>query len=211
MVDRILSLPFNQRLLVYSGSAILLILFYAFVFYLPRSAQISEKQENIRSLEGEKAKLQALLKDRANTKTEIQKVEEQFNRAKAQLPEEKEIPELLRQVSNLGRDSGLDVVLFRQKSEVFQDLYAEVPVEMSVRGSYHQIALFFDKVRRLDRIVNVSDTNIKNPQLVGGQMQIDAAFSATTFRFLNEEERERVAKEKEAAAKKKGKRQRETK
>jgi type IV pilus assembly protein PilO len=81
---------------------------------------------------------------------------------------------------------------------------------MSVRGSYHQIALFFDKVRRLDRIVNISDTNMKNPQLVGGQMQVDAAFSATTYRFLNEEERERVAKEKEAAAKKKGKRQKDT-
>jgi type IV pilus assembly protein PilO len=103
------------------------------------------------------------------------------------------------------------VVLFRQKPEVFQDLYAEVPVEMSVRGSYHQIALFFDKVRRLDRIVNISDTNMKNPQLVGGQMQVDAAFAATTYRFLNEEERERIAREKEAAAKKKGKRQKETK
>jgi type IV pilus assembly protein PilO len=203
-------LPFNQRLLVYSGTAVLLVLFYAFVFYLPRSAQILEKQENIRTLEEEKTKLQALLKDRANTKIAIQEVEGQFNRAKAQLPEEKEIPELLKQVSNLGRDSGLDVVLFRQKPEVFQALYAEVPVEMSVRGSYHQIALFFDKVRRLDRIVNISDTNMKNPQLVGGQMQVDAAFSATTYRFLNEEERERVAKEKEAAAKKKGKRQKDT-
>jgi type IV pilus assembly protein PilO len=211
MVDRILSLPFNQRLLVYSGTAALLVLFYAFVFYLPRSALIIEKQENIRSFEEEKAKLQARLKDRAHTKIEIQEVEGQFNRAKAQLPEEKEIPELLRQVSNLGRDSGLDVVLFRQKPEVFRDLYAEVPVEMAVRGSYHQIALFFDKVRRLDRIVNISDTNMKNPQLVGGQMQVDAAFSATTYRFLNEEERERIAKEKETAAKKKGKRQRETK
>lgn len=211
MVERILSLPFSQRLLVYSGTAALLVLFYVFVFYIPRSTLISEKQENIRLLEEEKEKLQARLKNRADTKIEIQEVEGQFNRAKAQLPEEKEIPELLRQVSNLGRDSGLDVVLFRQKPEVFQDLYAEVPVEMSVRGSYHQIALFFDKVRRLDRIVNISNTNMKNPQLVGGQMQIDAAFSATTYRFLTEEERERIAKEKEAAAKKKGKRQRETK
>jgi type IV pilus assembly protein PilO len=76
---------------------------------------------------------------------------------------------------------------------------------MAVRGNYHQVALFFDKVRSLNRIVNISDTNMKNPQLVGGQMQVDASFSATTYRFLNEEERMRVAKEKEAAAKKKGK------
>lgn len=206
MVDWILSLPSNQRLLVYGGTAVLLVLLYAFVFYLPRSTQIAEKQQTIQSLEEEKAKLQALIKDRANTKIAIQEVEREFNQVKAQLPEEKEIPELLRQVSNLGRDSGLEVVLFRQKAEIFRDLHAEVPVEMAVRGGYHQVALFFDKVRRLDRIVNVSDTNMKNPQLVGGQVQVDAAFSATTYRFLTEEERERIAKEKEEASKKKGKR-----
>jgi len=211
MLDRILSLPFNQRLLVYGGTVVLLVLFYTFVFYLPRSTQIAEKQQNVRTLEEEKAKLQALLKDRSNATVSIQEVEGKFNQAKAQLPEEKEIPELLKQVSNLGRDSGLDVVLFRQKAEVFRDLYAEVPVEMSVRGNYHQIALFFDKVRHLDRIVNVSDTSLKNPQLVGGQTQVDASFSATTYRFLTEEERAQIAKEKEESAKKKGKRKKDTK
>jgi type IV pilus assembly protein PilO len=205
MFDRIFSLPFNQRLLLYSGTAILIVLLYAFLFYIPRSTQISEKRANIQSLEEERTKLQAALKNWGKTKTELEEVEGLFNQAKAQLPEQKEIPELLKQVSNLGKESGLEVVLFRQKPETFQDLYAEFPVEMSVRGGYHQIALFFDKVRRLDRIVTISDTNMKNPQFVGGQMQVDAAFSATTYRFLNEEERARIAKEKEEAAKKKGK------
>jgi len=205
MLNRILSLPLNQRLLLYSGVAILIILLYAFLLYLPRSTQITQNRERIQSLEQEKIKLQSLIKEREKTKLEIEEVEGRFNQAKTQLPEQKEIPELLKQVSNLGRDSGLEVVLFRQKAEVLQDLYAEVPVEMAVRGNYHQVALFFDKVRSLDRIVNISDTNMKNPQLVGGQMQVDAAFAATTYRFLNEEERMRVAKEKEAAAKKKGK------
>lgn len=204
MLDRILSLPFNQRLLLYAGTAILLVVVYAFLFHIPRSAQITQKRERLQALEQEKSQLQSQVKD-DKTKEEIVEVEGQFNQAKAQLPEQKEIPELLKQVSNLGRDSGLDVILFRQKPEVFQDLYAEVPVEMSVRGGYHQIAMFFDKVRRLDRIVNISDTAMKNPQAVGGQMQMDAAFSATTYRFLNEEERARIAKEKEEAAKKKGK------
>lgn len=211
MLDRILALPFNQRLLVYSGTAILFVLLYAFTLYLPRSTQLSEKREKSQSLEDEKKKLQASLKDEAKTKTEIQEVEGRFNQAKAQLPEQKEIPELLKQVSNLGQDSGLEVILFRQKAEVLRDLYAEVPVEMSVRGGYHQVALFFDKVRALDRIVNVSDTAIKNPQTVGGQMQVDATFSATTYRFLSEEERARIAKEKEEQGKKKGKKKKDDK
>jgi type IV pilus assembly protein PilO len=205
MFDRILSLPTNQRLLIYGGTVVLLAFLYAFLFYLPRSGEIASKQERIQTLRAEQAKLQAQLKNWDKTKEEMVEVEGQFNQAKAQLPEEKEIPELLKQVSNLGRESGLEVLFFRQKPEIFQDLYAEVPVEMSVRGGYHQVALFFDKVRHLDRIVNIADTNMKNPQLAGGQMQIDAVFSAITYRFLNEEERARVAKEKEEAAKKKGK------
>lgn len=206
MFDRILDLPANQRLLVYGGAAALIVVLYAFLFYLPRAQENAKKQESIQSLAAERSKLQALLGDRHKTETEIMEVEGRFNEVKAQLPEQKEIPELLRQVANLARDSGLEVLLFRQKPETFQDLYAEVPVEVSVRGGYHQTALFFDQVRHLDRIVNIADTSMKNPQVEAGQTQIDASFSATTYRFLSEEERERIAKEKAEAEKKKGKR-----
>jgi len=206
MFEQILNLPPRQRFLIYGGGAMLIVLLYTFLFYMPRSTEITTKQERVLSLEKERAKLQASLKDREKTQAEILQVEGRFNEVKAQLPEQKEIPELLRQVSNLGRDSGLEFTLFRQKPETLHDLYAEVPVEMAVRGGYHQIALFFDKVRHLDRIVNVSDLSLKNPQPVDGQMYVEASFFATTYRFLSEEERERIAKEKEAAEKtKKGK------
>jgi type IV pilus assembly protein PilO len=206
MFERILDLPPRQRFLMYGGGAVLIVLLYVLLFHMPRSAEITTKQARILSLEKERIKLQALLKDRGKTEAEILQVEGRFNEVKAQLPEQKEIPELLRQVSNLGRDSGLEVTLFRQKPEILYDLYAEVPVEMAVRGGYHQIALLFDKVRHLDRIVNVSDLSLKNPQPVDRQIYVEASFFATTYRFLSEEERERIAKEKgEAEKKKKGK------
>jgi type IV pilus assembly protein PilO len=202
--NRILDLPSNQRLLIYGATAVLIVLLYAFLFYIPRSREIIDKQEQVKNLEAERTKLQALLKDRDKVNEEVVEVEGRFNQAKVQLPEQKEIPELLRQVANLGRESGLEVLLFRQKPEIFQDLYAEVPVEVAVRGGYHQVAIFFDKIRYLDRIVNVADISIKNPRLVDGQMQVESAFFATTYRFLSEEERKRIAKEKEEAEKKKG-------
>jgi type IV pilus assembly protein PilO len=206
MFEQILNLPPRQRFLIYGGGAVLIVVLYVFLFHIPRSAEIVKKQERRLSLEKERTKLQASLKDREKTSAEALQIEGRFNEVKAQLPEQKEIPELLRQVSNLGRDSGLEVTLFRQKPEILHDLYAEVPVEMAVRGGYHQIALFFDKVRHLDRIVNVSDISVKNPQPVDGQMYVEASFFATTYRFLSEEEREQIAKEKaDAEKKKKGK------
>jgi type IV pilus assembly protein PilO len=205
MFDRILFLPLNQRLLIYGGVCVLVALLYAVAFYLPRSRDIASQQERMQALEKELAQLQAQVKNKAKTTEEIAEVEGQFQQVKAQLPEQKEIPELLRQVSNLGHESGLEVILFRQKAEALRDLYAEVPVEMAVRGGYHQVALFFDKVRHLDRIVNVSDISIKNPQQNNEQVRLEASFFATTYRFLSDEERERIAKEKAEAEKKRGK------
>jgi type IV pilus assembly protein PilO len=205
MFDRILFLPLNQRLLIYGGVCVLVALLYAVSFYLPRSRDIASNQEKMQTLETELTQLQAQVKNKAKTTEEIAEVEGQFQQLKAQLPEQKEIPELLRQVSNLGRESGLEVVLFRQRAEALRELYAEVPVEMAVRGGYHQVALFFDKVRHLDRIVNVSDLSIKSPQPSKEQVSLEASFFATTYRFLSDEERERIAKEKAETGKKKGK------
>jgi len=63
-------------------------------------------------------------------------------------------------------------------------------------------ATFFDRVGQLDRIVNVSDISMKDPKTEDGTMVVNTACSAVTFRFLDEQEREKVAKEKAEAAKK---------
>ena len=208
MLDTILDLPEGQRRLIYGGIAAVVVSLYVFWFYLPRSQEIAEAQQKFQELDAERTKLQKTLANRENIEAEIADVEAAFNKAQTQLPEQKEIPELLRQVSNLGRDSGLEVLLFRQKPEQLRDLYAEVPVQMSVRGGYHHIALFFDKVRRLDRIVNVADVSMREPRFTGSQVAVDASFSATTYRFLTEEEREQIARQKEEEAKTKKKRKR---
>ena len=199
MIDFILDLPAAQRRLVYGSVGALIVAAYVFWFYLPRSQEITEIQHTIQELEAERAKLHKILANRRHIEAESRAVEATFNQAQAQLPEQKEIPELLRQVSRLGQDAGLEVLLFRQQPEQLHDLYTEVPVQMSVRGGYHDIALFFDQVRRLDRIVNVADVSMKEPHLVGNQMTVDASFSATTYRFLSEEERERITEQKRAA------------
>lgn len=193
MVDFILDLPATQRRLVYGGVGALIVAAYVFWFYLPRSQEVAGIQHTIQELEAERAQLRQILANRKHIEAESRAVEAAFNQAQAQLPEQKEIPELLRQVSRLGQDSGLEVLLFRQQPEQLHDLYTEVPVQMSVRGGYHDIALFFDQVRRLDRIVNVADVSLQEPRLAGDQMAVDASFSATTYRFLSEEERERIA------------------
>ena len=101
----------------------------------------------------------------------------------------------------------MEIVLFRQRPETFEDFYAEVPVDMLVRGSFFEVESFFSRVSHLQRIVNIKNIAIKAPQLIPeAPVRLETSCSATTFRFLNEEERERIRKQKEAEAKRKKKR-----
>jgi type IV pilus assembly protein PilO len=206
MLDQFFDLPLSRRVFIYGIVALLFFALYYFFLHLPGSTLIAEKQTNIESLEAEKVKLLATLKGQEKLQAEVLKAEAEFQEATKQLPESKEIPDLLRQVSNLGRDSGLEITLFRQQGEILKEVYADVPVEMAVRGGYHQLALFFEKVRQLDRIVNIGDIVMKNPQMLDGRLQVEASFSATTYRFLTEEEQAQIAKQKAEEEKKKQKR-----
>lgn len=153
------------------------------------SAQVAQKRAD---LDMRRGKTNA----RGELERELRDINAELKRAQARLPDQREIADLLSSVAASGRASGLEIVLFRQKPEVYHDFYADVPVEMQMRGTYHDVALFLDRVKRLDRIVNISDMNMKKPRIEGDRMMLDAACTATTFRFLDEAERARILEEK---------------
>ena len=74
-----------------------------------------------------------------------------------------------------------------------------------MRGTYHDVALFLDRVKRLDRIVNVANIQLAKPHLEGDRMLLDAACTATTFRFLDEAERQKLEEKKKNEQKQAGK------
>jgi len=162
----------------------------------PRLSRTAALRERIVEMEADR---EAKLTDVGvvqSRREEVEELDRQLRRAVRRLPDEKEIPELLSAISTLGRDSGLDILVFRQKPEAYREFYAEVPVEMQVRGTYHQVARFFDRVRQLDRIVNVTNIVLRDPEVVGDELLLEATSRVTTFRFLSEEERQRLIKEK---------------
>jgi type IV pilus assembly protein PilO len=121
--------------------------------------------------------------------------------AVAQLPAQKEIPDLLRNISTKARESGLEVMLFRPRGENYEEFYAEIPVDIAVRGDFHSIVTFFDEVGRMDRVVNISNIELKTAKTKERQETIEVFTQATTFRFLDPAERARIAAEKAAKEK----------
>jgi type IV pilus assembly protein PilO len=129
-------------------------------------------------------------------------MEIKLKEAMAQLPDRKEIPDLLSTLSNKAREAGLEILLFRPRAENFQEFYAEIPVDIVVKGGFFNAVSFFDDVSKLNRIVNIDNIDFKNPRVAGDQVTMDISNLATTYRFLDEAERKKVADAKAKAAKK---------
>ena len=198
LLERLLELPPRQRVMVLVGTMALLFFAYAYFLYWPRSTFITEREQQRDFLRIDRDRKAAMVKNIEQTRKEVAQLDGDLRKAVAQLPDTKEIPDLLSNVSSLGRESGLEIIQFKQRPEQFEEFYAVVPVDILVRGTYHQVAAFFDKVGRMARIVNVGDVNIKTPPKPEGEsVVLDTACVAVTFRFLDEAERERIAKEKE--------------
>jgi type IV pilus assembly protein PilO len=104
------------------------------------------------------------------------------------LPETREIPELLTQISQLGLSAGLEFRLFKPEPERPADFYAEVPVSLAILGFFHDLTRFFDHLSRLSRIVNVTDIKIGLAKGKGEAYTLTTNCLLTTFRFLESQE-----------------------
>ena len=115
---------------------------------------------------------------------EIKLLEVRLSQALLQLPGEKEIPSLLTRVARLGQETDLDLALFKPGNSVAKEFYMEVPVQLKVIGTYHGLGVLFERLGRLDRIVNVADLTIRpagKEQKAGASIQ--AEFGVVTYSY----------------------------
>jgi type IV pilus assembly protein PilO len=195
LLERFFALTPRMRFASYLGVALLLTLFYWNFSYSPNSTVLNERRARLEDLLTQRQTKERQIAQLERLRQEVKVLDAKLKEAIAQLPDQKEIPDLLSTVSSLGRESGLDILLFRQRPEVLRDFYAEVPVEMLMKGTYAQLSEFFDRVGQLNRIVNVNDISMKTPVVKEGRVILSTSCNAVTFRFLSEDERARIAAE----------------
>jgi len=101
-----------------------------------------------------------------------------------QLPNKTEVAELLVDISQTGLASGLEFKLFKPQNEVPKEFYAELPISIRVKGTYHEFGNFISGIAALPRIVTVH--NISMEPSDGGELTM--SILAKTYRYLDEEE-----------------------
>jgi len=115
---------------------------------------------------------------------EYAEVDAQFQEALKLLPNTKEIPSLLKSITQLGTDSNLEFMFFSPQRERAQDFFMEIPVSIEVSGTYHNVAIFFDKVGQMERIVNILNVSM-TPQKERSTT-LTTRCDAVTYRFKGE-------------------------
>jgi|GEM_PF-756829 len=162
----------------------------------------------LESLSDELERLKGAQEDIRQLRSQSDQLRIKMEKARRELPDRREIPALLSAISERAKDAGLEVRLFQTKEEVLGEFYAEVPVQIVVQGTFHQVVRFFDEVTRFDRIVTVSELSMKAAENGGSRhgdfgksdkkMGVSSAkkldqetvtgCTLTTFRQLNEGE-----------------------
>lgn len=182
--DKLGELSQIQRILICAAIFLFLIAGFVYFSYYPKFKQIDTLNTRHKKLKSELDTAKRNASQLAKFQQEMREAEDNFKIASRALPETKEIPSLLANISKSGQDSGLEFLLFQPNPDKTIGFYAEIPVLIQVKGGYHNLASFFDRVSRLSRIVNIKDIDILASDEPGRLM---TKCTAVTYRFLERE------------------------
>lgn len=147
-------------------------------------AKIEKAEAEQRRLDGDLIEKTAIANNLDQFRREKELLDQKLAEALAELPEEKNLDELLQLFHDRAAKAGLEITSIEPQAAVSEGFYAKIPMPMAVSGSFHEIATFFDAIGRLRRIVNVSEIAMDGPKDNKGRVVVNAKFLATTFMFV---------------------------
>jgi type IV pilus assembly protein PilO len=190
--------PRQQKIAILVGAVLFLFMLGYFYVYLPGDDRLNKLDDEIAGVRRDHQQKKIIANSLPRVQHVLQELDAKLKAAADQLPNSKEIPELLSNLSAKAREAGLEIILFRPRAENYQNFYAEIPVDIVVRGGFYSAAYFFEQVGKLNRPVNIDNIDLKNPKISGDRVELEISSLATTYRFLDEAERKKVAEERKA-------------
>lgn len=182
-----------QRILIYALAIVLLVGGFTYFAYLPKHKEIVKLESEYKKLAQKLDRAKKTAKQLNFYRSKMKAAEAQFNIVMKALPEKEEIPTLLNGISQAARDAGLDITKFQPNPEIAKEFYAEVPITINVDGNYHNVAMFFDKISKLPRIVTIGALKLL-PDKEGDTLSTSC--TAVTYKFIEPVEKKPPGKKK---------------
>jgi type IV pilus assembly protein PilO len=159
----------------------------AFYYYyeMPALAEIASRAAQLEALHADISKGVATARKLPEFKSQVADLEARLDSLKAVLPEEKDAADLLRRMQTVAAQSNLEIRSFKPSPTVTKQLHAEWPIALELQGTYHNLALFFDRIGKFTRIVNITGLDIKARDRPDARVTIVATCVATTYVLLD--------------------------
>jgi type IV pilus assembly protein PilO len=186
LINRLLKAPPLYRWGGLAAAVVLVTLANFFLFVNPVEGSIGQQQARQRALDAQLQEKSEIAQNLNERRREMDVLQQKLDEALSELPEEADVDELLAQLNDVGRKSGLEIATVEPTPEQPAQIYVKIPIRMSVTGNYNEVALFLQEVANMRRIVNVNNLRLSSPQVRSEKVVLTADFIATAFRFLDQ-------------------------
>jgi len=186
LIEKLEQLPTLARIGVYAGVSLGVVLIYYLSLHGGAQSRLSAAQNQLASLQGQIAEAKSVAANLDSFRKRGEELQEELRAALERLPNAAELPVLLTDISGLGKKSGLEFRAFNPKKETLKDFYAEVPIDIEFVGKFHEAGVFFDRLSRLSRIVNITKLEMSVEDEDDQSPDLKVKGVATTFRFLEQ-------------------------
>src|SRR3954466_13224607 len=158
--------------------------YFYYSYEMPAQAEFASRQTQLDALKADISKGLATARKLPEFKAQVGDLEGRLANLKAILPEEKDAADLLNRMQAVAAQSNMTIKEFKPAPTVTKQLHAEWPIALELEGSYHNLAIFFDRVGKFTRIVNISGLDVKGKERADAAATITATCVATTFVLL---------------------------
>jgi type IV pilus assembly protein PilO len=161
------------------GGAVLGLFYYLQV--IPKEKQLVSMDRKLTDLQAQIQKGRAAKEKLPQFREEVRRAELELEKLLRILPPRRNTPELLRRIRQLTEQGNFALLRFRPQNFVDREFYSEWPIQVSLTGTYHNLAMFFDRISRFSRIINIDNLKVNAMRPNAQGHTLSANFVARTF------------------------------
>ena len=177
-------LPWYGQVVIFVVLGLALVGGFYWFYAVPTQAEMVTREQKLAALRVTIAKGTATANQLNQFREQVAELEGRLESLKAVLPEQKDVADLLRRIQTLATQSNLAIRGFKPAPSATKQLHAEWPIALQLDGTYHNLAMFFDRVSKFSRIINVSNISIRAKDKPEANSTISVECMATTFVLL---------------------------
>jgi type IV pilus assembly protein PilO len=181
---RLNKLPWYVQVGIFVALGIGGIVAFYYLYAEPAKVVHAQQQQRVNQLRAQINKGLATARKLPQFRADVADLEARLENLKAVLPDEKDFGDLLRSLQTLAAQSNLTIRVFKPGTVVTKQLHAEWPIAMELDGTYHNLGLFFDRISKFARIINVGNVVVRAKDRQDSNTTVSVACVATTFVLL---------------------------